>query len=817
MSGEEIPQILLLLLFPGALFGTGGLALNANSAPRTTSDFTDLTTSTVQRFSREHVSNYATFLLGKREKVLYVGAKGAVFALSLNTVTQEVKKSLTWTMSEEQRVDCTTKGKTWKVSDFELVKNGDGEVLLESGKTKCPYDPALRHTVVMADGVLYAATTSNLHGTQPLISRTMGPLNQRISTEMLTSWLNDPVFVGSAMIKESLRSEVGDDDKLYFFFNELSEEFHYYTELRVSRVARVCKGDLGGLKTLQRKWTSFLKTQLVCSDPASKLYLDVIQDVFVLQPDPKDWSSTLFYTAFTSQWSEALSAVCVFSIKSIQQALDGPYKEYQPDCSTWIKSEDEVPSPRPGACITDLQRNNSISSSLRLPDQVLLFSRKHPLMDHTILPIGQRPVLVTREAQYSHIAVQQVKASDGRTYEVLFLATNDGRLHKAVSIGSASHIIDEKNLFERTQPIQNLKHHQGFLYIGSPSEVVQLAVADCEKYKSCYDCILARDPYCGWSKVASRCKLYEKRDSSGSALLLRMLPRRCSVLKLFCTLTILGFFSVMWLHFNCAANSRQSSIADLSSHQSCQEEKEEDPTIWGPHKIAIVVPFRERFEELLSFVPYMHEFLNKKKIRHKILVINQVDHLRFNRASLINVGFLESGNDTDYLAMHDVDLLPQNEELDYGYPEKGPFHVASPELHPLYHYKTYVGGILLLTKQHFELCDGMSNRFWGWGREDDEFYRRMRAAGLQLFRPTGITTGYETFRHIHDPAWRKRDQKRVSGQKQEQFKVDTEGGLKNLKYKIGSRAELTIGGAHCTIISILLECDLNETPWCVIN
>lgn len=76
---------------------------------------------------------------------------------------------------------------------------------------------------------------------------------------------------------------------------------------------------------------------------------------------------------------------------------------------------------------------------------------------------------------------------------------------------------------------------------------------------------------------------------------------------------------------------------------------------------------------------------------------------RFNRAALINVGFLESGNSTDYIAMHDVDLLPLNTELDYGFPEAGPFHVASPELHPLYHYKTYVGGILLLSKQHYQL------------------------------------------------------------------------------------------------------------------
>ncbi|KAG9334669.1 hypothetical protein JZ751_007328 [Albula glossodonta] len=204
-------------------------------------------------------------------------------------------------------------------------------------------------------------------------------------------------------------------------------------------------------------------------------------------------------------------------------------------------------------------------------------------------------------------------------------------------------------------------------------------------------------------------------------------------------------------------------------HQPCPLDRQppaaDDPS-WGPHKMALLIPFRERFEELLVFVPYMHAFLNKKKIRHKIFVINQMDHYRFNRASLINVGFLESGNDTDYIAMHDVDLLPLNDALDYGFPEQGPFHVASPDLHPLYHYKTYVGGILLLTKQHYHMCNGMSNRFWGWGREDDEFYRRLRTAGLQLYRPSGITTGYKTFRHIHDPAWRKRDQKRVAAQKQ---------------------------------------------------
>lgn len=52
--------------------------------------------------------------------------------------------------------------------------------------------------------------------------------------------------------------------------------------------------------------------------------------------------------------------------------------------------------------------------------------------------------------------------------------------------------------------------------------------------------------------------------------------------------------------------------------------------------------------------------------------------------------------------MHDVDLLPLNKDLYYGFPEKGPFHVSAPFLHPKYHYKTFVGGILIMSVAQFE-------------------------------------------------------------------------------------------------------------------
>ncbi|KPM10617.1 disintegrin and metalloproteinase domain-containing protein 12-like protein [Sarcoptes scabiei] len=73
--------------------------------------------------------------------------------------------------------------------------------------------------------------------------------------------------------------------------------------------------------------------------------------------------------------------------------------------------------------------------------------------------------------------------------------------------------------------------------------------------------------------------------------------------------------------------------------------------------------------------------------------------------------------------MHDVDLLPLNEQLSYRFPSDGPFHISAPHLHPKYNYRTYVGGILLMQNEHFQLVNGFSNRYFGWGLEDHELIR----------------------------------------------------------------------------------------------
>lgn len=233
------------------------------------------------------------------------------------------------------------------------------------------------------------------------------------------------------------------------------------------------------------------------------------------------------------------------------------------------------------------------------------------------------------------------------------------------------------------------------------------------------------------------------------------------------------------------------------------------------HRLAVIVPFRDRFEELLEFVPHMNRFLCKQKIRHRMIIVNQVDALRFNRASLINIGFLIGERlSCDYIAMHDVDLLPTNDNLSYSYPADGPFHVAAPELHPKYHYKKFVGGILLVTNDHFRLTNGLSNKFWGWGREDDEYYLRMMENNLEIRRPEGITTGNNTFKHFHDNLRRARDAARYGDQKAHSIR-DRVTGLNTTEYTIESENNIVINGSSALIVGVHLECNIHETPWCM--
>jgi len=150
------------------------------------------------------------------------------------------------------------------------------------------------------------------------------------------------------------------------------------------------------------------------------------------------------------------------------------------------------------------------------------------------------------------------------------------------------------------------------------------------------------------------------------------------------------------------------------------------------HNLSIIVPFRNREEHLLKFVPHMKMFLNQFEINYHLYVIEQIDNKPFNRAKLLNVGFNETKHNNDYFCFHDVDMLPVNFDCDYSYIDGAcrVSHFVSqfgfiprPE-------SEFGGGVIMINKQSFEKVNGFSNNYWGWGVEDNDFSERCKRKNI---------------------------------------------------------------------------------------
>uniref|UniRef100_A0A3Q1H6U6 Sema domain-containing protein n=1 Tax=Acanthochromis polyacanthus TaxID=80966 RepID=A0A3Q1H6U6_9TELE len=453
------------------------------------------------RFSGSSL-NYSTLLLEEDVGLLYVGGRGSVYALN----TSNISTPIDWDASPEQKKQCLSKGRDNQVQGCGfthfLSRKSQGLYLssfssgFEEGRDRCPYDPAKGYTGLLVDGEMFTASQYEFRSS-PDVRRNF-PFPTLRTEEAPTRWLLEADFVGSVLLKESINSSIGDDDKIYFFFTERSQEqVAYPSQTKVSRVARVCKNDWGGQRTLQRKWTSFLKARMVCSVPEYELHLNILRDVFVLQG--KDAQSSIFYGIFGLEWKNIkASAICQYAFSDIQKVFEGPYMEVQD--SKWREYTGKVPEPRPGSCMTDLHRSQGINSSRDLPDNVLTFARRHPLMANQVHPMGVRPLVFKRSVNYVKIVVHKEPALDGNIYTVLFLGTDDGWLHRAVDIDGETHIIEELQMFDDPQPIESMVISSTLvsIYVGSYSGVVQVPMSACQRYTSCYDCVFARDPFCGW-------------------------------------------------------------------------------------------------------------------------------------------------------------------------------------------------------------------------------------------------------------------------------------------------------------------------------
>ncbi|XP_005039295.1 PREDICTED: semaphorin-3E [Ficedula albicollis] len=486
-------------------------------------------------------------LLDEYQERLFVGGRDLLYSLSLDRISDNYRE-IHWPSTPLQAEECIIKGRDadecanyirvlHRYNRTHLLACGTGAfdplcTFIRAGHPseaieKDKEDPlsvksakylgiilnafVLRYlAVTFVRGELFTGLYSDYWGRDSALFRStsrMAHLRTEPDNERL---LKEPKFVGSYMIPDN---EDHDDNKVYFFFTEKALEAETNTHAIYTRVGRVCANDMGGQRVLVNKWTTFLKTRLVCSVPGRNgidTHFDELEDVFLLQT--RDNKNPVIFGLFNTTSNIFRGyAICVYHMASVRAAFNGPYAHKEGPEYHWALYERKVPYPRPGSCASKV--NGGLYTTTKdYPDEAVHFARSHPLMYQPIRPVHKRPILVKTDGKYNlkQIAVDRVEAEDGQ-YDVLFIGTDNGIVLKVITIYNQETesmeevILEELQVFKMPVPIisMEISSKRQQLYVGSESVIAQVKFHQCDMYgTACADCCLARDPYCAWDGIA---------------------------------------------------------------------------------------------------------------------------------------------------------------------------------------------------------------------------------------------------------------------------------------------------------------------------
>ncbi|XP_042329476.1 semaphorin-6D isoform X6 [Sceloporus undulatus] len=475
-------------------------------------------------------------LMLKIRDTLYIAGRDQVYTVNLNEVSKgEVvpSKKLTWRSKQQDRENCAMKGKhkdechnfikVFVPRNDEMVfvcgtnafnpmcryyrlntLEYDGEEI--SGLARCPFDARQTNVALFADGKLYSATVADFLASDAVIYRSMGDGSALRTIKYDSKWIKEPHFLHAI--------EYG--NFVYFFFREIAVEHNNLGKAVYSRVARICKNDMGGSqRVLEKHWTSFLKARLNCSVPGdSFFYFDVLQsitDIIEINGIPT------VIGVFTTQLNSIPgSAVCAFSMEDIEKVFKGRFKEQKTPDSVWTAvPEDKVPRPRPGCCAKH-GLAEAYKTSIDFPDETLSFIKSHPLMDSAVPSVIEEPWFTKTRVRYRLTAVA-VDRSAGpyQNYTVIFVGSEAGMVLKILAKTKPfslnnSVLLEEIEAYNHAKcngddeedkkviSLQLDKEHHA-LFVAFPSCVIRIPLSRCERHGSCKKtCIASRDPYCGW-------------------------------------------------------------------------------------------------------------------------------------------------------------------------------------------------------------------------------------------------------------------------------------------------------------------------------
>ncbi|XP_076842931.1 semaphorin-4A isoform X1 [Brachyhypopomus gauderio] len=457
------------------------------------------------------VQNTSTLLLSPDAATLFVGGRDAVLSIDVSQSDGiTLKNKFDWVAPEDCGRDSGVSNKICTnfvrilqfINSTHLYACASGpsrplytiltadslniSKMPEQVKGHCPYREKERSTALVVDGKLFTATTSDYFGKTPVIGRYFSDNRNDLQLSDPKP-LKDATFISSFFIPS--------EGKVLFFFREEGTEYKFINEFTVSRVAQVCIDDTGGKRVLQKQWTSFAKSHLVCQ-VEKQLPFAVLQDIVMVPPaDDKTPENTVFYGTFSSQWALASgrSAVCAFTLADIKAAFSGNYQTYNVETGQWKEKSNT------DATLGKCGLHNASDSTLTLVKKAFLTAKKVQAAVHM--------QGFTSTEVYSRITAQRVQAHNGYIYTILYLLSETGYLHKVVLLKDRYHIIEAIQVFKQPQITTTilLSITKGVVFVGSSEGVIRVPVSNCSFYSSCAECVLTQDPFCGWDPADKAC------------------------------------------------------------------------------------------------------------------------------------------------------------------------------------------------------------------------------------------------------------------------------------------------------------------------
>ncbi|XP_015599492.1 plexin-A2 [Cephus cinctus] len=125
-------------------------------------------------------------------------------------------------------------------------------------------------------------------------------------------------------------------------------------------------------------------------------------------------------------------------------------------------------------------------------------------------PLGAQEAITAVPVLTFDTLLTAVAATSTGDFTVVFLGTHKGHLKKVVvESGSAALEYGDLNIDADSPVLPDLLFdtQQMYLYVLTNQRVSKVKVQECSVYTTCWDCLGAKDPYCGWCSLENKCNL----------------------------------------------------------------------------------------------------------------------------------------------------------------------------------------------------------------------------------------------------------------------------------------------------------------------